>query len=482
MTALTDIPFGRPARPALRLRRPTLLRVLRGGDLGDGGRLPRYAAFLAAGVIAIWAPIGLYLQTAPQRFTTEMSLILPGAGATASLSLNQIGQASSYATSPFASSSVSPTETYKRLIGADRILQAAAERLGMRRTDFGNPTIKLVDQTGLIRIEVGGTSPEDAQDRGDALLAAFFAEVDALRSDEIDVRADGGKDAIETYRASVAATRAEIAALQRRTGLISTAQYRAMVAETDILRQRVRDAAETLEERTEAWRRLQDTLGITPRLAAATLKLHADSEVSAIIAEMADQAARLAALRGRHGPNHPAVATATSAESAARARVLARARRVTGLPPDDVARLDLSPIGARGSLLARLVETDAEREGLSAALAELRGRLAETEARVMALIEPAARLEDLERDFSVAEAVFASAIARAQSSRTDLFASYPLVQVLENPSLPEKPSSPRAMLALAAGAAATLMLLAGLALAWVRGAVIARLLAAGAAA
>ncbi|MBD3624763.1 MAG: hypothetical protein HUJ24_05165, partial [Rhodobacteraceae bacterium] len=81
------------------------------------------------------------------------------------------------------------------------------------------------------------------------------------------------------------------------------------------------------------------------------------------------------------------------------------------------------------------------------------------------------------RDCAVAGAVFASAMARSQTSQVELFASYPLVQVLENPSLPEQPSSPKRKLAVAAGLAATLFLLMGLTLGWIRQPVIDRLLA-----
>jgi hypothetical protein len=118
------------------LRKLTFGRFLWGGRIDDGGRLPRYAGLFLLGAAAIWAPITGYLQTAPERFTSEMSLILPGSGASASVNLSEIGQASSYANSPFASSSVSPTVTYKRLIGADRILGAAAGQMGMRQARF----------------------------------------------------------------------------------------------------------------------------------------------------------------------------------------------------------------------------------------------------------------------------------------------------------------------------------------------------------
>ena len=83
----------------------------------------------------------------------------------------------------------------------------------------------------------------------------------------------------------------------------------------------------------------------------------------------------------------------------------------------------------------------------------------------------------LERhDYQVAEAVFASALARTDTSKAEVYASYPLVQVLADASLPESASSPRPKIALAAGVAATLMVVMALALTWLRRPLITRLL------
>lgn len=470
---------GGPRVPRLirrRFRDIRLGRIVTGGRLGDAGRLPRYIGFFLLGSALIWAPIAGYLRTAPLSFTSEMSLILPGSGASASVNLSDIGQASSYANSAFSSPSISPTVTYKRLIGADRIVRAAAQRLQLDPRAFGAPRIELIDQTGLIRIAVTGGTAEGAQAKGDALLAAFFAEIDSLRRDELDVREDSGLGAIDAYRDSVAETRGEISRLQRETGLISPSQYDTLVAEMDKLALEVEGIAAELDDRREAVASLSTTLRLSPRLAAATLKLHADTEFSALVDEMSAQAADLATARGQYGARHPRVLAAQEARAAARAAALRRAQDITDLEPGELAELDISPIGERAALLSELVQAEAARAGTAAELAAGERRLQDGRARVAALIEPAARLEDLQRDFQVAEAVFASALARSKSSRTDLYASYPLVQVLEDPSLPEGPSSPRTKLAIAAGIAATMMVLFGLMLSWVRSAMIARIL------
>ena len=464
------------AAPKPPKRRLSIRRILLGGRVSDLGRFPRYLAFAILGGAAIWAPITGYLRTAPLTFKSHASLILPGSGASASLNLSGIGQASSYANSAFSSNSVSPTETYKRLIGADRILAAAAETLGMSAKEFGKPRINLVDQTSLIHLEITGGSEEDAQARGDALLTAFFKELDALRADEQNTREGSGLAAIEDYRNSVAATRADIARLQDETGLTSSEQYDAMVETTRLLESRVQDLAATLSEKTQSVAALEATLGLPARSAAATLKVYADAQFLSLTEEVGLQAAKLSEARSLFGEGHPKVQTARAGHRAAQSAALQQAIAVTGLDEAELEGLDFAPAGARAELLAQLVRMDAERAGVLEQHATLSARLEEDLAKQQHLAATAARLQDLQRDFSVAEAVFATAIARTQSTKSDVYASYPLVQVLENPSLPDRPSSPNRKLAIAAGGAATFMMLLGLTLGWMRSALIGRLI------
>ncbi|MBD3626134.1 MAG: hypothetical protein HUJ24_12350, partial [Rhodobacteraceae bacterium] len=338
MTAQTETaatPTPMPSRLPRLFRTPvrhlSAARLFRGGRVGDAGRLPRYLGIFALGAAAIWGPVTSYLATAPLRYTSSMSLILPGSGASASVNLDRIGQASSFANSAFSSPSVSPTETYKRLLAADRILAAAAGDVGMIRRDFGQPRINLIDQTGLIHVELVGNSPEDSQARLDALLNAFFTEIDALRNDELAVREDGGRGALEEYRQSVAATRAEISRLQRETGLITAAQYDDLVDDTEALKTSVAALESDLTEKTQAVATLRATLGIDAPLADATLRLHADTEFNTIVEEMAQHATALAESRGQFGTNHPTLRAARANHDATRERAMIRAADVTGL-------------------------------------------------------------------------------------------------------------------------------------------------------
>ena len=80
----------------------------------------------------------------------------------------------------------------------------------------------------------------------------------------------------------------------------------------------------------------------------------------------------------------------------------------------------------------------------------------------------AAKLDDLTRAHQVAEAVFRSAMARIDTNKTDLFASYPLIQTVESPFTPDNPTSPMVVFSIFGAIAATVLYLMGLALACLR--------------
>jgi len=90
------------------------------------------------------------------------------------------------------------------------------------------------------------------------------------------------------------------------------------------------------------------------------------------------------------------------------------------------------------------------------------------QARVVQLAPVAAKLDELETNVQVAEAVFATGLARIGTNKADFFASYPLVQTLEAPSLPEKPSSPAKLVAIGGALAGSIFLALALVMTWLR--------------
>jgi uncharacterized protein involved in exopolysaccharide biosynthesis len=118
------------------------------------------------------------------------------------------------------------------------------------------------------------------------------------------------------------------------------------------------------------------------------------------------------------------------------------------------------------SILGERVKRQAEMSGLEARVAEIRKQIADAERRRQELGAIAARLDDLERDHKIANAVFGSALARIDASRSDIYASYPLLQILQPPNRPEKPSSPRPLFAAVGAVLGSMLAIMGWAFAW----------------
>ncbi|MFT5996224.1 MAG: hypothetical protein ACI9RV_001826, partial [Glaciecola sp.] len=70
-------------------------------------------------------------------------------------------------------------------------------------------------------------------------------------------------------------------------------------------------------------------------------------------------------------------------------------------------------------------------------------------------------LDRLQKEFDLAEAIFTSAAARIEAGKADVFASYPVIQVLTTPSIPAEIDSPIIALGLVAGAVGIIFVTSG---------------------
>ncbi|TRD15332.1 hypothetical protein [Palleronia caenipelagi] len=300
------------------------------------------------------------------------------------------------------------------------------------------------------------------------LIEVFMQELDRLRRDELGSRTDSSAEAIRDYQASVHETQTSISVLQQTSGLLSMEHYQDQVYEADQLEAEVLKVEAELRQVVSEVTQLAQDLGVPPELAAAVLQLYSDHEFLALTEQMSEVAADLATASRQYGAAHPKVRQPKLAYEALQRDALSRVDAMPGLDQERFGRLGLFPDGNNGELLTELVQKESRRAGLDARLTRMREMLVSRRQELLSLAPTAAELQDMQRNFDVAEAIFASAIARAEASRTDLYASYPLAQVLEDPSLPETSSAPMTKLSIAAGIAATLALIIGLGMAWFR--------------
>jgi uncharacterized protein involved in exopolysaccharide biosynthesis len=437
--------------------------------LPSAGRYRRYAPILCLPLSFIWLATALYLMVAPQQYESKLSLILPGSGSGGSLNVDDIGQAQSSAASAFSSTTLSPTENYKRLLMADVTMRSAAHLATEREADFPAPDVKLVDQTNLIEVQINGGTPAQAQRRAKALLDAFLVKLDSLRNDEAEKRETADAAHLSELAAKVQETQRKLFEFQTKHGLVSIEQFNARISGIDALRDKALEMRALARQDSARAQRLLTTLEAGPRHGNKILRLKSDPEFQQLAARHAALSSDAEQKAGSLGAEHAERALLDSERQAVRDAMAARGAHVTGLSPQQVlASLDVNVSDGRSQLLAGMIDADAQKAGSRAALRQIQSELGDRQNGASALVTQASELTDLVRDQRIAEALFSSALARLDTNKQDRFASYPLVQILEAPSLPRAPSSPSTLLALAGAVVASFLVLFGAALIWIR--------------
>jgi uncharacterized protein involved in exopolysaccharide biosynthesis len=440
------------------------------GRIGWPERYHRDPYFRGAliSVIVIWLLCGAYMLFMPRSYVSKGALILPGSGANVSVSLESIGQTSSVTASPFSSASLSPKVVYREIMLSDPVIDAAAESVNIKPKEFGDPNIKLIDEASLILFEIKGRTAEMAQKKAVALVDAFDKKLDVLRRDEIERRDASIRDTMKGYQASLQSARQRISDLQQKTGLVSLEQFNELATQLEQARKKLSESRAESDRLDATQKALAANLGMDPKLASTALSLSADSVFAKSLADYADLTAQVQQFSSLYGARNPLLLQYRAKQAAAFEAIKSTARRA-GVSPNDINRL-LAPLAQRKQeeLLKDFVAGAAAAQGKQREVIALQREADALDQRIKGLTLNAAHMEDLKKDHLVAEAVFSSALARVDTNKADLFASYPIAQVLAPPDLPKRPSQPRLLYALLGGAVGTLLAVAAWTLAWLR--------------
>ena len=437
---------------------------------GSGARRKRrYVLTFGLPIALIWSAVFTYVKFTPNSYTSEMTLNLPGAVSNSSFSLDQIGQTSTSSGSPFNSASMSPKVIYKSIAESGRVLGLAAKVLDDPSGSIPKPTIQLIEETALMNFAITGPSPKIAQARARALLVATEQQLDILRNDEIDRRSSSIRQSLVEVETNLKDARVALLNFQQKEGMVSIDQFRNIIDNSAVLRQKIGQLRAEVEKAKFQNKSYSEILGLTTADAATALQVQADPRYTALSNELSLALTEDGANRAKWGVNHPKRMESATRVRAARDQIVAIATDLAGKGGKRVIEhLLLSESKDRSDLFRTMVETEAQINGLNAQLGSLELAARSQDVTLQTQTANAAKLEDLERDHKIAEAVFSSALARVDTNRQDIYASYPLLQVVSPASLPEKPSSPKVVYAVAGGVVGTILILFALVLIWIR--------------
>jgi uncharacterized protein involved in exopolysaccharide biosynthesis len=432
-----------------------------------------YVAIGAIANVAIWGLAIAYLKVTKPIYTSQMALNVPGSGSGVNVNLPEIGQATSTSTSSYGSSSQDPRANYQYIATSEPVLAAAATEMGIPIAVYDKPKIKLVDNTTLIQMEFSGRTPEEAQQKALVLYKVLSKRLDELRNEEISRRDEGIEVTLGSAKQKLEKAQSSLSAFKASSGLGSNDQLSFLSTNIEQLRKQRAETLAQLRQSTNRLIQLSATLNLSPKLAASAFVLQSDQQFQLNLKDYSDSTATLSLLAPKLGENHPTFVLEASKQKASQAALLQRSSSLLGEPlsQSDLARINLlaTDSGAgKAGLFKDLITLQADRQGLDAQTQELEAQINSLEERLQELTFKSSKLDSLKRDTQIAEAVFASTLARLDLSKSDIFTAYPLLQIIVQPNLTEKPVSPQPSFAFLGATAGSLLVTIGVTLLVIR--------------
>jgi uncharacterized protein involved in exopolysaccharide biosynthesis len=123
---------------------------------------------------------------------------------------------------------------------------------------------------------------------------------------------------------------------------------------------------------------------------------------------------------------------------------------------------------SRENLFRDLIAFQVDQQGAIAQNEALQYQILQLENRLQSLVQKQVGLDNLQREVQIAEAIFASTLAKMNLAKSDIFTAYPLVQVLSKPSLPDKKSSPQPTVVFLGTTVGSILITTGLVMLWWR--------------
>ncbi len=447
-----------------------------GKSITNQGRWQNYLLLGIATNLALWVSALLYLKLTPRTYTSYSAMSLPGEGSNASLSIPNIGQAYYESSSPYAASaSMDPRENYKFIAESENVLKAAASQLNMSLEEFGRPRFKVIPNTTVMSVEFSGATPEEAQKKSLAFYKAFETRLNQLRSQEVIQREISSQAALTSSQKKLEIAQKRLSEYKARSGLNSEAQISDLTANIEQLR---RQRAEILAQQQQANARLKQlsaNLKVSSQQATDAFGLQTDPVFQQNLKNYSEASANLVVLESKFLPDHPSVIAEKAKRDAAAKAMLARATSIIGRPVDLEALKQLSLNttntnngAARENLFQQIVTVQSEQKGLAAQAQTIDRQIAALENRLKKLAQQESYLDALKRDLQVAEALFSSTLTKLDLGKSNAFGSYPLIQIVTEPTLPDRPSQPKKIYAFLGAAFGSLFATSGIVLLWLR--------------
>lgn len=403
----------------------------------------------------------------PKTYRSEFSLMLPGNGSNSNVVLDNVGQVSSSSPSAFGHSH-NPRSNYKAILMSSTLRSMVSNRLGLSSV-IEKPKIQLLEQTSIINLSISSKDAKNAQLLAWTIYEEFQKELNRLRTDETVRRDEGIERVLDSYREKLNVTRMMLVDFKQNSLLVSQSQVDHLVEMLSKVRNEITFSQAELDSTQNYVQQLSNNLGVSVSLAAQALTLQSDSQFNGYLKELDRTASQLSQYQSQWGKNHPKVLVETERFQIVLAHLKNRSTDLVGYNSAEILHgMNLQASANLSGLYSQLLEYGAKQSGLIGKINDLESADKRLEDQLRVYSRESAQLERIEREYQRAEAIYNSAAARLEAGQTDIFASYPLVQLISSPSLSFEHDNPKQAIAIAAGVFGIAMITLAVLIIWQR--------------
>jgi DNA-binding NarL/FixJ family response regulator/uncharacterized protein involved in exopolysaccharide biosynthesis len=389
--------------------------------------------------ITFWTVTLLNLKFKPATYISEWSLVLPGEEKV-DVKIPDVGE--TLASNSDAVEDIDPRNNILYLASSKSVILQAAQLMGMSSTEFGEPTIELVDGSAVISFEIIGGSPQQAQAKANALHNSILETIKSFGIDKTKEKTESAGETLEADRAKLARLQNQFNQYTLNSDLVAPEQIPVLIDKIESLRDQKTSINRDLEGYSQEIASLTNTLGLSAEQAEDLLALQGDSIFQQHLQQYNQIAGDLAILESRFTANSPQVMDEKLKQQDIETTLLDRGRWIIDKPVDQQMLKQLSLKDNSGqkeieSMVKSLVSASSNQQILARKEQALEQQILELDARIKKLNQEKVPFENLQREIQFTEALLTSKTAKLNISG-DSSPAFPDIQILSPPSLPDE--------------------------------------------
>jgi uncharacterized protein involved in exopolysaccharide biosynthesis/Mrp family chromosome partitioning ATPase len=305
--------------------------------------------------------------------------------------------------------------------------------------------VKPVDQSTTIRLEAKGSLSELAKQRSERLLKSYERRLNELRQGTAVAQEQFSQGQMEQAERNLRLAKNKLAQFKQSTGLVSSEDQTKNLVEA--IKTLTTTQAQVLAQAQAAAIRstaLSQRLGLTPQQAINSLRLSQNKEYQAIRQKLSEVDTAIAVNRGALTEENP---TIKSLLEQRQQLITALNKELAAVVPNSQG-VDTSFGGnnfkdTSMDLIAQLIQTDSESRALQQQARIIQKQVEGLKTELSTIATQQGQLLDLQRKYDIAEGVYKGIVAQLEQAKISAFNSYPNTQVLDQPTVGSKPTSPK---------------------------------------